>query len=64
MKIALTSHGLSDSGTFLPAVRKAVKRGLTPEAALRALTVTPAELFGASDRLGTLEVGKAAESWS
>jgi adenine deaminase len=36
------------------AVRKAVERGLKPEAALRALTVTPAEMFGASARLGTL----------
>jgi N-acetylglucosamine-6-phosphate deacetylase len=60
VKIALTSHGLSDTGTFLSAVRKAVKRGLKPEAALAALSVTPAELFGMSDRLGTLDAGKAA----
>src|SRR5262249_29473780 len=60
VKIAFTTQGLSDTAGFLSAVRKAVRRGLTPEAALRALTVTPAELFDASDRLGTLEVGKAA----
>ncbi len=60
IKIALTSHGLRDAGSFLSAVRKAVKRGLKPDSALRALTVTPAELFGASQRLGTLEAGKAA----
>jgi imidazolonepropionase-like amidohydrolase len=60
VKIALASQGLADTGTFLSAVRKAVKRGLKPEAALRALTVTPAELFGVSARLGTLQVGKAA----
>lgn len=60
VKIALTSHGLSDPDKFLSAVRKAVKRGLAPESALKALTVTPAELFGKSDRLGTLEAGKAA----
>src|SRR6185312_2881305 len=47
VKIALTSRGLRDPATFLAAVRKAVKRGLKPEAALRALTLTPAELFGA-----------------
>ncbi len=51
---------MSDAGSFLSAVRKAVKRGLSPDAALAALTVTPAELFGASERLGTLEAGKAA----
>ncbi len=60
VKIALTSHGLRDADSFLSAVRKAVKRGLSPEAALTALSVTPAELFGASERLGTLEAGKAA----
>jgi imidazolonepropionase-like amidohydrolase len=60
VKIALTSRGLRDTGTFLAAVRKAVKRGLKSDAALRALTVTPAELFDAGGRLGTLEVGKAA----
>jgi len=60
VRIAFTSHGLRDAGTFLSAVRKAVKRGLPPEAALVALTTAPAELFGVSNRLGTLEVGKAA----
>jgi N-acetylglucosamine-6-phosphate deacetylase len=58
VKIALTAHGLRDKGTFLAAVRRAVVRGLAPDAALRAMTVTPAELFGASNLLGTLEVGK------
>ncbi|HEX7450404.1 MAG TPA: amidohydrolase family protein, partial [Pirellulales bacterium] len=60
VKIAFTSHGLSDPSKFLEAVRKAVRRGLPAEAALRALTVTPAELFGMGDRLGTLAPGKLA----
>jgi N-acetylglucosamine-6-phosphate deacetylase len=60
VKIALTTDGLKDVSTFLPAVRKAVKHGLAPEAALRALTVTPATLLGIADRTGTLEVNKAA----
>ncbi|HEY2838769.1 MAG TPA: amidohydrolase family protein, partial [Pirellulales bacterium] len=60
VRIAFTTEGLKDASGFLAGVRKAVKRGLTPEAALTALTVTPAELFGVADRLGTLEVGKAA----
>ncbi len=58
--IALTPHGLSDPGKFLEAVRTAVKRGLSPDQALQALTVTPAKLCGVASRLGTLEVGKAA----
>jgi N-acetylglucosamine-6-phosphate deacetylase len=59
VKIVFTSHALKDPGTFLAALRKAVKRGLEPKAALAALTTAPAELYGA-DRLGTLAVGKAA----
>jgi len=58
--IALCSDGLESPKEFLGAVRTAVKRGLDPEAALHALTIEPARLFGLSDRLGTLEVGKAA----
>jgi N-acetylglucosamine-6-phosphate deacetylase len=60
VKIAFMTHGLSDAGTFLAGVRKAVERGLPRSAALRALTQTPAELFGVSRRLGTLEPGKQA----
>jgi N-acetylglucosamine-6-phosphate deacetylase len=58
--IALTSHGLKSTDKFLDAVRRAVHRGLSSEEALRALTVTPAALLGADDRLGTIEAGKAA----
>jgi len=58
--IALTSDGLKEPKEFLSAVRTAVERGLESDAALRALTLEPARLFGAGDRLGTIEVGKAA----
>jgi imidazolonepropionase-like amidohydrolase len=60
VRIALTSHGLKDKAAFLPAVRKAVKRGLPAEAALKALTVTPAELLGLDKTHGTVERGKSA----
>ncbi|QDU88061.1 imidazolonepropionase [Pirellulimonas nuda] len=58
--IALTSHGLKDRGAFLKQVRKAVDRGLDRDAALAALTTTPAQLFGAEDQLGTLDPGQLA----
>ena len=58
--IALCSSGLKSPKEFLAAVRTAVERGMDAEAALAALTVEPARLFGVSDRLGTLEAGKAA----
>jgi imidazolonepropionase-like amidohydrolase len=60
VKIALTSDRIEDKREFLAGVRKAVERGLTPDAALAALTTTPAALFGVSNRLGTLEAGKLA----
>jgi N-acetylglucosamine-6-phosphate deacetylase len=55
--IALTGHGLRDQATFLTAVRRAVERGLKPDSALKALTTSPAELVGLSDRLGKITPG-------
>ncbi len=55
--IALTSHGLRDPGTFLAAVRRAVERGLKPDNALKALTISPAELVGLGERLGKVAPG-------
>ncbi|QOV88647.1 amidohydrolase family protein [Humisphaera borealis] len=60
VKIALTSHGLKDKSGFLAAVRKAVKRGLPREAALRSLTATPAELIGIDKTHGSIDRGKSA----
>ncbi|MBI3872774.1 MAG: amidohydrolase family protein [candidate division Zixibacteria bacterium] len=57
--IAFMSQGLKDTKDFLGAVRKAVQRGLSADAALTALTVTPAGLYGIADRLGTIDAGKA-----
>ena len=48
------------SGGDLVAVRKAVGRGLDREAALTALTMAPAEIFGVADRVGTLQSGRIA----
>jgi len=60
IKIALTSHGLSDQTNLLAAVRTAIERGLGSDAALRALTTAPAEIFGVSDQMGTVAQGKLA----
>lgn len=45
---------------YLANVRRAVEGGLGADQALRAMTLTPAELFGVSDRVGTIEAGKIA----
>ncbi|AMV30697.1 Atrazine chlorohydrolase [Pirellula sp. SH-Sr6A] len=39
----------------------AVKAGMSEEAALRALTLTPAELLGVSELVGSIEAGKDAD---
>lgn len=38
----------------------AVAYGMSKEDALRAVTIVPAEIFGVSDKLGSIEVGKTA----
>ena len=37
-----------------------MRRGLNKEAALAALTTTPAEMFGVADRLGSIAPGRMA----
>jgi imidazolonepropionase-like amidohydrolase len=59
--IALTSYGLTNTEDFLDKVRTAVERGLESREALRALTTTPAKLFGVENQMGTLEPGKRAD---
>ena len=39
----------------------AVSRGLSPEEALKAITITPAEILGLADRIGSIEKGKDAD---
>ena len=50
----------ADFTNMIANMRKAIAAGLPAEQALRAFTLAPAELFGVSDRLGTIEVGKIA----
>lgn len=57
---ALTPHGLKDKKDFLKNLRKAIKRGLSEEAALKALTMTPASMMGVANQVGSLEAGKVA----
>ena len=57
---AFTSGGLSSPEQVFENVRLAVEAGLSPAAALAALTSAPAGIFGVADRVGTLEKGKIA----
>ena len=58
--MALTMNGVSKGSDFLANVRKAVAHGLTAGQALDALTRIPAEMIGASDRVGQLASGLEA----
>ncbi|MGB5138241.1 MAG: amidohydrolase family protein, partial [Candidatus Zixiibacteriota bacterium] len=60
IEFAVTSAKLKERGHALANLRKAIKRGLTKETALAALTTVPAKLVGVADRAGTLEAGKLA----
>jgi imidazolonepropionase-like amidohydrolase len=48
-------------GHLLDQARFAVRFGLPPEIALKAITSTPARLLGVDNRFGTLEVGRDAD---
>lgn len=57
---AFSSDGAREQRDFLRNAAKAVKEGLSPDAAVRALTIDAARIAGAGDRLGSLEKGKIA----
>jgi imidazolonepropionase-like amidohydrolase len=61
VKFAFYSGGITAPKDILPAVKKSIDAGLSPEAALRALTLSPAEIFGVSETLGSIENGKIAD---
>ncbi len=57
---AFYDGGLAGPKEMLKNVKKAIDAGLAQEAALRALTLSPAEIYGVADRLGSIEPGKIA----
>lgn len=57
---AFYSDGLDQPRDLQRAVKKAIDHGLSRDAAVRALTLTPAEIYGVADRLGSIEKGKIA----
>ncbi len=60
VKFAFESGGITTWSDFNLNVQRAIDAGLSADAAVKALTWQPAEIFGVSDRLGSLEVGKIA----
>jgi imidazolonepropionase-like amidohydrolase len=60
VRFAFESGGLTTWSDYIVNVQRSVDAGLTADQAVRALTLTPAELFGVADRMGSLEAGKIA----
>ena len=60
VKFAFQSGGMTSMADFLSNAGKTVENGLAKDAAIRAMTMSPAEIFGVADRLGSLETGKIA----
>ena len=60
VKFAFYSGETANPKDLLKAVKRSIDAGLAEDAALRAMTLTPAELFGVGDRLGSIEKGKIA----
>ncbi len=60
VKFAFFTDGIDRPADVMTAVKKAIDAGLTPEQALRALTLSVAEIFGVDDRLGSIDKGKIA----
>ncbi|HET9480569.1 MAG TPA: amidohydrolase family protein, partial [Candidatus Polarisedimenticolia bacterium] len=58
--IALGTCRLSTAAEFPARLRKAIGRGLSPDAALAALTSEPARMLGVDRIVGTVEAGKIA----
>ena len=57
---AFHSGGVREPADFVRNAARVVKAGLSPDAAIRALTINAATMAGAADRLGSLEKGKIA----
>lgn len=60
VRFALASYDAHNSRNLPYAAGYAVAFGLPYDEALRSITLTPAEIWGVADRLGSLDVGKDA----
>jgi len=60
VKFAFYSDGIDQARDLQHAMKKAIDNGLSREDAVRALTLSPAEIYGLADRLGSVEKGKIA----
>ncbi|MDQ6662917.1 MAG: amidohydrolase family protein [Acidobacteriota bacterium] len=60
VRFAFYSDGIANPKDMLKAVKKSIDAGLSPADAVRAMTLSPAEIYGVADRLGSIDRGKIA----
>ncbi len=60
VKFAFYSDGIATPKEMMRAVKRAIDAGLAPADAVRAMTLSPAEIYGVADRLGSVDKGKIA----
>jgi imidazolonepropionase-like amidohydrolase len=60
IEYALTIDGSWNVRDLPFAVGHSIAYGVTPETALRSVTLTPAKILGVDDQLGSLDIGKQA----
>ena len=60
IRFAITAYDLDNARDFWTNLRMAIDFGLTEKQALKAVTVTPAEMLGIANKVGTLAKGKMA----
>lgn len=61
VKFALYAGSLTSPREVTRAVKRAIDAGLSPADAVRAMTLSPAEIFNVADRLGSIDKGKIAD---
>ena len=60
VKFAVSSDGMEAPRDVIRALKKSIDLGLKPADALRALTLSAAEIYGVAGRLGSIDKGKIA----
>ncbi len=60
VKFAFQSGGLTNIGDFFANAAKTTENGLAADAAIRAMTLSAAQILGVDNRLGSIEAGKIA----
>ncbi len=60
VKFTFSSLGVDSPAAAIRAVKRSIDAGLSPADAIKAMTLSAAEIYGVSNRLGSIEKGKIA----